>query len=98
MRVTRFGATALGLSLAFVALALVAGCGKKEEEDFDIGAVGGKGGGKKTAVPYGKATLKGRVTLSGGRPNIAAATAELQEKMRTAVAADAGTCLSPNAA
>jgi hypothetical protein len=97
MRVTRFAATALGLSLMFVALALVVGCGKKEEEEFDIGGAGGKGGGKKTPVAYGKATLKGRVRLAGGRPNTAAATAELQEKMRTAVPADAGTCLNPNA-
>src|SRR5437763_16711778 len=98
MRMTRFAATALGLSLTFVALALVVGCGKKEEEDFDIGGAGGKGGGKKTAVAYGKATLRGRVRLAGGRPNTDAADAELRQKMATAVPADAGTCLNPNAA
>jgi len=94
MRLTRFTATTLGLSLLFVGLSLLIGCAKKDEDEIDISVGGSKSAVKKTPLSTGTAVLKGHVRLADDKPSAAElndATTKLQADMRAT--ADAKTCL-----
>jgi hypothetical protein len=85
-----------------VAGSLLVGCSNKPKEEEDEGPMiskrgGGAGAGtaQKTAMHSGKGTLKGRVTMEGDRPDVAALTADLRDKM--AKSNDKAQCLAPTA-
>jgi hypothetical protein len=100
MRITRFGALSVCVATFLFTLTL-AGCGggggNKDMSTTD-GTTSGKDKDKdsgatktKTALKPGKGTFKGKVTLVGGKPDIAELNKKLEEAMKTKPA-DLGTC------